>query len=76
MTSAFFAPDWPATTGTVVPFAAEDFPHLFKAQSTDVKLLAVERTFWEKATLLHEWDHATRPFPDRQSRHYYDLYLL
>jgi hypothetical protein len=69
---------WPAQPGTVVPFAAEDYPHLFKDPSCKVKVLATERTFWEKATLLHKWYHATpdKRFPDRQSRHYYDLYKL
>lgn len=70
------ADHWPAETGTIQPFAAEDFPELFKSASAEVRVLAVTRTFWEKATLLHKWHHATKPFPDRQSRHYYDLYLL
>ena len=37
-----------------------------------------ERTFWEKATILHHEAH--RPensvMPSRYSRHYYDLYRL
>lgn len=38
-------------------------------------VLAVERTFWEKATILHAWHHApaNKILRDRQSRHYYDL---
>ena len=72
------ADHWPAQPGTVLPFAAEDYPDLFKAPSCEVKVLAAERTFWEKATLLHKWYHAgaDKRFPDRQSRHYYDLYRL
>lgn len=69
---------WPAQPGIVRPFAAEDFPKQFKVAECQVKTLAAERTFWEKATLLHKWYHAAadRRFPDRQSRHYYDLYRL
>lgn len=72
------ADHWPAEPGTVLPFAAEDYPNLFKGPSCEVKVLAAERTFWEKATLLHKWYHAgsDKRFPDRQSRHYYDLYRL
>ena len=69
---------WPAKPGVVKPFAAEDFPDQFKAPECTVQALAAERTFWEKATLLHKWHHAAedKRFPDRQSRHYYDLYRL
>lgn len=69
---------WPAQLGVVKPFAAQDFPQQFKAAECTVTTLAAERTFWEKATLLHKWYHAQpeRKFPDRQSRHYYDLHRL
>lgn len=40
--------------------------------------MAPERTFWEKATILHH--EANRPehlsMPQRYSRHYYDLYCM
>ena len=40
--------------------------------------IALERTFWEKATILHH--EANRPehleMPQRYSRHYYDLYRM
>lgn len=69
---------WPAADGTVTPYAAEEFPHLFKDAPSRVKVLAAERTFWEKATVLHTWYHAPaeKKFRDRQSRHYYDLFML
>jgi len=43
-----------------------------------VKVLAAERTFWEKATLLHAEYHrpADKTMPLRLSRHYYDLSRL
>ncbi|MFA6132857.1 MAG: nucleotidyl transferase AbiEii/AbiGii toxin family protein [Phycisphaerae bacterium] len=66
---------WPAVEGTVTPYAAEDFPRVFSAPACSVHVLAAERTFWEKATILHAWHHAPadKVLRDRQSRHYYDL---
>ena len=69
---------WPATDGTVSSYLAEVFPQFIKTPTAPVHALAIERTFWEKATILHMWHHAppTKPMRDRQSRHYYDLYQL
>lgn len=41
----------------------------------EVEVLSAERTFWEKATLLHAECHraVTAPMPARYARHYYDL---
>jgi hypothetical protein len=62
----------------VRPYAAEKFPHLFLQPSTAVSTVTADRTFWEKATILHQEAH--RPpairLPPRYSRHYYDLYRL
>ena len=43
-----------------------------------MKVVAAERTFWEKATILHMWFHANadKKLSDRQSRHYYDVVRL
>ncbi len=43
-----------------------------------VNVLSAERTFWEKATLIHVECHRGRlaNTPDRLSRHWYDLYKL
>ena len=69
---------WPTVEATVSPYAAADFPRLFKEPRCRVLALAAERTFWEKATALHMWHHAPadRKFRDRQSRHYYDVVRL
>ncbi|HEY1377954.1 MAG TPA: nucleotidyl transferase AbiEii/AbiGii toxin family protein, partial [Gemmataceae bacterium] len=69
---------WPALDAAVTPYAAAEFPQAFKAPSCSVHVLAAERTFWEKVTLLHMWHHAPadKPFRDRQSRHYYDVVRL
>jgi len=63
---------------TIRPYAAERYLHLFSQAETSVRTLAAERTFWEKATILHQEAHRgpEKPLPARYSRHYYDLYRL
>ncbi len=70
--------DWPAAEAEITPYAAEAFPDLFAVRSCTVRTLAAERTFWEKATLLHAEFHrpSDKPSRERLSRHYYDLYRL
>jgi len=68
---------WPSQQAEVLPFVAEDFPAAFKSSGTPVKVLAAERTFWEKATALHAWhSHPASVVTERRSRHYYDLACL
>jgi len=59
-------------------YAAEKYPEYFKIFATDVRTVSAERTFWEKATILHQEANrpADKPIPSRHSRHYYDLYQL
>ena len=68
----------PTGTHTIRPLAAEVFPQLFREASCPVVALEAERTFWEKATLLHAEYHrpADRPLPAGFSRHYYDFHCL
>ena len=65
----------PTKLATIIPYAAEQYPKIFTQKSTEVLTVAPERTFWEKATILHH--EANRPenldMPQRYSRHYYDL---
>jgi hypothetical protein len=72
------ADHWPAEKKPVVPYVTEQFPEAFKNPSTDVKVLSAERTFWEKATILHaEYFRPVAKVPqDRVSRHYSDFYEL
>jgi hypothetical protein len=69
---------WPVVEASVTSYAAEAFPGVFKEAGCEVRVLAGERTFWEKATVLHMWHHAPadKTFRDRQSRHYYDVVRL
>jgi hypothetical protein len=38
--------------------------------------IRAERTFWEKATILHQEAHRPGTIPARYSRHYYDFYKM
>lgn len=59
-------------------YVSEAFPDLFEDTFCEVQAIKAQRTFWEKATILHHEAH--RPdaslVPVRYSRHYYDLYLM
>ena len=68
----------PSELREIRPFAAERFPSVFTQPTTHVQTLSAERTFWEKATILHQEAHrgAEKVLPPRYSRHYYDLYKL
>ena len=69
---------YPAEEYPITPYAAEEFPDYFEEPSYVVKVLAAERTFWEKATILHDQYNRTGDIvsAERISRHYYDLYKL
>ena len=69
---------WPSEAKPVSPYVAEKFPKAFREVSCSVKVLAAERTFWEKATILHAEYHRPpdKAMPDRFSRHYCDFYEL
>jgi len=60
------------------PWIAEALPDAFHDWRCEVVVLEVERSFWEKATILHAEYHrpAEKPTPDRFSRHYADTAAL
>jgi len=68
----------PNESASIEPYAALAFPDAFAAPRCQVRVLAAERTFWEKATLLHSEHHRPddRATKGRMSRHYYDLFRL
>ena len=67
----------PTTVAHIRPYIAEEFPEAFARPETSVLTVSPERTFWEKATILHKEAFRTNGrFPSRYSRHYYDLYRL
>ncbi len=60
------------------PYSADAFPQMFIDPGCRVAVINAERSFWEKATILHQEAH--RPTDKkpllRYSRHYYDLYKM
>lgn len=69
--------EWiPSNQRTIEPFAAECYPKAFKFSSTEVLTVDAERTFWEKATILHKVACGGGPVASRYARHYYDMYML
>ena len=70
--------DWPTMNGIVNSYIEETFKDLWPKNLISIKTLACERTFWEKATILHAEYHRpeTKNPAVRSSRHYYDLYQM
>ena len=68
----------PTGTHTITPFVAELAPDAFDDFHAEVVALEIERTFWEKATILHAEYHrpAEQPLRDRFARHYADFAAL
>lgn len=68
----------PAEQRTLSTYVQQAFPDLPGLALVDVRTLGIERTFWEKATILHMLFHqdAGKPLADRMSRHYYDMAQL
>lgn len=62
----------------ITSYAAQEFPHLFSTPECSVRAINAERTFWEKATILHHEAHRPEinPQPSRYSRYYYDLAMM
>lgn len=63
----------PWEKASIKPFVAEAFPNLFQDTHIEIRSTTAERSFWEKATILHQEAHRVNNFPVRYSRHYYDL---
>ncbi|MBB5353827.1 hypothetical protein HNR46_004091 [Haloferula luteola] len=66
---------WPAEIRPLQPYLADAFPGALGDPTVEVKTMEAVRTFWEKATILHQMAHLPdgKPFPGRYSRHYTDL---
>ncbi len=62
----------------VEAYVVKQFPTLFDRHSCKVNAILAKRTFWEKATILHQEANrsADKPLPLRYSRHYYDLAVM
>ena len=66
---------WPSDRQSIQPYVADMLPGLMAQPVAEVHVLRPERTFWEKATLLHAVFHSGK-MPPRLSRHHYDLARL
>lgn len=68
----------PAESRSIQPYLADHIDGLLSASQHTVKTLGAERTFWEKATILHMLAHRDpgKSLGNRQSRHYADLASL
>jgi hypothetical protein len=68
----------PNETPAIRPYLEKAAPDLKECAPFRVRTVAPERTFWEKAMLLHEEAHrgSSQGPKARLSRHYYDLHCL
>jgi hypothetical protein len=69
----------PCEEATVTPYSAEVNPSLFATAQAPVHVISAERTFWEKATILHREYHraeAGKELTERVFRHYDDLVVI
>jgi hypothetical protein len=68
----------PVVNREILPYVHATFPQLASMPAAVIPCVRTDRTFWEKAALLHEQN--ARPNPEqpasRQSRHLYDLHQL
>ena len=67
---------WPSEEREIRSYLGEAFGHTIGKAT--VRSLAAERTFWEKATLLHAEVHRPKDklMPARYARHYHDMARL
>ncbi len=68
----------PYDSFAISPYIVDVFPTLFDRLSCQVNTILAKRTFWEKATILHQEVNRSeeKPLPLRYSRHYYDLAIM
>ena len=59
----------PTQLAEIYPYAADYYPAVFHQASTQILTTTAERTFWEKATILHQEAHRpeTSRIPERYS---------
>lgn len=66
---------WPAETRSIESYVSQALSEAIPDGQVSVRVMEARRTFWEKATILHQMAHLPehRAFPPRYSRHYCDL---
>ena len=71
--------EWlPSHVTDIQSFVSEKYPQLFARKVTEILTIDVERTFWEKLTILHKMANfpANKNLPPRYARHLYDVYCM
>ncbi|MCR4594571.1 MAG: nucleotidyl transferase AbiEii/AbiGii toxin family protein [Clostridiales bacterium] len=71
--------EWiPTEFSKVSSYVSDFYPQFSETEETEILTVSPERTFWEKAIILHKEAHREpdKQFPSRLSRHYYDLYCM
>ena len=71
--------EWvPSHRVAISSIAAEHFPTAFHQAETIVPTVDIERTFWEKVTILHKTasSYEQKGIPTRYARHYYDIFQM
>ena len=68
----------PSHETIITPFAAERYPTVFRQKETSAITIDIERTFWEKITILHKIANFPegKTLPSRYARHLYDVYNM
>ncbi len=69
---------WPVSEHRVQSYIKEALQDKVTEPEVRVRVLNAERTFWEKATILHQYAHIPeeKSLPSRISRHFYDFSCL
>jgi hypothetical protein len=62
---------WPVEVMSIKPYVSNAAGKV-AIEGANVRVLGAERTFWEKATILHAINHGSK-LRTRMSRHYYDV---
>lgn len=69
---------WPVSEHRIRSYVKEALKEKIHESEIVVRALNAERTFWEKATILHQYAHLPedKKLPPRISRHFYDFFRL
>lgn len=69
---------WPVIERPIQSYVKEALQGKVVEAAVNVRVLKAERTFWEKATILHQYAHFPegKTLPPRISRHFYDFFCL
>ncbi len=72
------AEHWPVSDHSIQSYVKAALEEKVHEPEFTVRVLNAERTFWEKATILHQYAHLPieKPLPSRLSRHLYDFFRL